>query len=121
MTELEQVINGNGVGSHLWRLLEKFGVVHDSECSCILLALLMNDLGPEGCRQNKPHLLKLMKKNQRNFGWAVHVRAGARVVTSRWAFKINPFNPLSSLINLAIKLTEQQSGQVAVRNHSGSI
>ena len=110
MTELEQVISGSGVGSNLWRLLEQLGIKHDPECSCILLALLMNELGPEGCRQNAPHLLKLMRKNQKRFGWGTRIRAASRIVSNGMVFSINPLAPLKSLLGIAIKQTEQQSG-----------
>ena len=104
----QEVVNGTGVGSQLWHLLSRLGIQHDPDCSCLLLADIMNGLGPEGCRERSDNLLKLMRKNQAKYGWSTYFKAGANAVLLGWVFKLNPLDPLPGLLNKAIDLAEQQ-------------
>jgi hypothetical protein len=103
----QEVVNGNGVGSQLWRLLKRLGIHNNAQCSCVLLADIMNTLGPQGCREQKETLLKLMSKNQEKYGWKDYFRAAKNAVLLGWIFKLNPLDPLPGLLNEAIKLAEQ--------------
>ena len=103
---LKEVIDGKGPGSQLWRLFERLDIQHHPDCSCLLLADIMNDLGAEGCREQKTILLKLMRKNQKKYGWHDALKAAKNVIVLGWLFKINPLDPLSSLLDEAIKLSE---------------
>jgi hypothetical protein len=104
---LKQVVEGSGVGSQLWNLLSSLGVEHTSDCPCILLADIMNTLGPDGCRKNRDKILRLLRKNQESYGWKTHFKAAYRAVVSGLAFKLNPLDPLSGLLDSAIELAEQ--------------
>lgn len=103
----QSVINGAGPGSQLWHLLSRLGIQHTPDCSCLLLAETMNDLGPQGCRDQKDKLLKLMRKNQKKYGWSAYLKAGANMVILGWIFKLNPLDPLPGLLDKAIELAEQ--------------
>ena len=105
---LRDVLEGDGVGSQLWRVLQRLGIQHRPECSCIILADIMNDLGPEGCCQpdNRELLLKLMQKNWKRYGWFDIAQASARSILTGLAFKVNPTDPLPGLLDYAIKLAE---------------
>ena len=105
---LKEVQNGSGPGSQLWHLFEKLGIQHRPDCSCLLLADIMNGLGSEGCREQRDNLLKLMRKNQKKYGWADYLRAGTNMVMLGWMFKLNPLDPLSGLLDKAIALAEEQ-------------
>ena len=108
---LAEVINGNGVGSHLWRLFSSLGVQHKPDCSCLLLADIMNGLGPQGCREHREDLLRLMRKNQKKYGWHDYLKAGVNATLSGLAFKLNPLNPLPDLLDMAINLAEESEAQ----------
>ena len=117
---LAEIINGNGVGSHLWRLFSRLGIHHKPDCPCLLLADIMNGLGPQGCRERREDLLRLMRKNQKKYGWHDYLKTGARVmglaITNRSdpiavevvkVFRKHPTNPLPGLLDLAINLSEK--------------
>ena len=104
---LEDVLNGTGPGSQLWHLFSRLGIQHTAECSCVLLADIMNSLGPQGCREQRAKLLKLMYKNKKRYGWHDTLKAAKNLIVLGWLFKINPMDPLSSLLDEAIKLSEQ--------------
>ena len=61
---LNEVLASDGPGSQLWRLFERLGIQHRPDCSCLLLADIMNELGPQGCKDNRDKLLKLAQDNQ---------------------------------------------------------
>lgn len=103
----KEICESDGVGSRLWRLLESLGIQHSPDCSCVLLAATMNDLGPEGCRFHHERLLKLMRKNKKKYGWKIHFKAGLKALTSGLVFKLNPFDPLPGLLHQAIIDAEQ--------------
>ena len=104
---LQDILAGNGVGSQLWKIFSRLGIKHYPECSCLLLADLMNELGPEGCRYNHEKILKLLKKNQKKYGWSSYLKAGANAVVTGWIFKLNPLDPLPGLLEKAISIVEQ--------------
>jgi len=108
---LEEVLKGTGPGSQLWRLFSRLGIQHTADCSCVLLADIMNSLGPQGCREQRDKLLKLMRKNKKKYGWDDTLKAAKNVIVLGWLFKINPLDPLSSLLDEAIKLAEQAECQ----------
>jgi len=97
-----------GVGTNLKTLLARLGVRPHPDCSCELLAELMDDLGPEGCREHRENLLKLMRKNQKKYGWADYLKAGTNMIMLGWIFKLNPLDPLPDLLDKAIAMTEEQ-------------
>jgi hypothetical protein len=105
---LQEVMNGHGVGSQLWRILQSLGVDHNSSCSCLLLADVMNELGPKGCVREREKLLDLMRKNQKKYGWYHHFKAGVNAILLGWAFQLNPLDPLPGLLDRAISLAEEQ-------------
>ena len=111
MATPKEIEQGSGVGSQLWRMLSSLGIEHKPECSCLLLAEVMNDLGPRGCRKNRVKLLGLMRKNQERFGWATYLRVGVKALSLSWVYTLNPLDPLPGLLDRAIKLAriaEQQ-------------
>ena len=108
---LEEVLSGTGPGSQLWHLFSRLGIQHTAECSCVLLADIMNGLGPQGCKENRAKLLKLMYKNKKKYGWHDTLTAAKNIIVRGWLFKINPLDPLSSLLDEAIKLSEQAECQ----------
>lgn len=107
MTLLQDIQRENGPGSQLWKLLKKLGIRDNPNCSCMMVATLMNELGPEGCRTNRDRLLFLIKKNQESYGWSSYFKAGTLAIF-KGQFYINPFDPVSSLFDKAVRLAEEQ-------------
>jgi len=71
----------------------------------------MNELGPQGCKDNRDKLLKLMRKNQKKYGWYDYLKAGTNMIVLGWIFKLNPLDPLPNLLDEAIRLAEQAQCQ----------
>jgi hypothetical protein len=69
----------------------------------------MNELGPQGCKDNRDKLLKLMRKNQKKYGWSEFVTAGVKSLTTGMIFKVNPADPLPGLLDLAISRAEKSN------------
>lgn len=105
---LDSVLSGDGPGSQLWRIFSRLGMEHRPDCSCLILADTMNELGPQGCRENRAKLLKLMYKNQKKYGWYSYIKAGINATVLGWAFKLNPLDPIPGLLDKAIALAEEQ-------------
>jgi hypothetical protein len=102
---LQQIVDGTGAGSQLWRLLSDLGVEHKEDCPCVLLAYIMNLLGPDGCEEQRAKILSVLKKNKKKYGWNDHIRAALSVVCQGLVFQLNPLDPLSSLFDLAVQRT----------------
>ena len=109
-----------GPGTNLWNMLSDLGVRHTPNCSCEILMDLMDELGPEGCRREYKNLLHVMRKNKEGYGWSDYLRAGTNALLKGRVFKykINPLDPLPSLLNAAISLTEEQQ---SCQNSVGSV
>lgn len=105
---LQEILNSKGVGSQLWSIFSRLGIEHKPDCPCLLLADVMNTLGIEGCEENKDKILKLLRKNQKRYGWYDYIKAGAKSVILGWVFKINPRDPLPGLLDMAITLAKEQ-------------
>ena len=106
---LNEVLASDGPGSQLWKIFSSLGIKHKADCSCLLLADIMNDLGPSGCREQREQLLKLMKKNKKKYGWSEFVTAGVKSLTTGMIFKVNPADPLPGLLDLAISRAEKSN------------
>lgn len=103
---LEAILQGNGVGSQLWKLLEELGVKHTPNCPCLTWAERMNKWGPEGCRQQEKAITRHMKSSAKNYGWGDIAQVISKAARSGLIFKINPVNIYGSLLNEAIRRAE---------------
>lgn len=99
-----------GPGTNLWNMLSDLGIRHTQNCSCKILMDVMDGLGVEGCRREFKNLVHVMRKNRKEYGWEDYLRAGASAVLKGRVFKyrLNPLDPIPSLLNAAISLTEEQ-------------
>ena len=107
MNEIEEIKSGKGPGSQLWNILELLGIEHKTDCPCIMLAHAMNSLGVAGCVENRSRLIQLMRKTQSTYSWKHYCRAAIRSVKTGWVFKINPFDPVSSLFDISVSLAKE--------------
>jgi hypothetical protein len=105
---LAAILAGNGVGSHLWRLLESLGVRHSDECDCLAWAERMNAWGPAGCRQQRAAIVAHMRDSARNYGWGDLAKAAAKALMTGLAWQLNPLDLYGSLLDEAIRRAESE-------------
>ena len=102
-----EVVNGTGVGSQLWKLLEEISIVHKPNCRCLLLAKKMNEWGPSGCREHRAEIIRDMKENSKEYGWGDVVQAAKKAFTTGLVWELNVFDIYGGLIDIAIRRTEK--------------
>lgn len=101
---LAALLSGNGVGSHLWRLLESLGIEHTTTCSCLPWAERLNAWGPRGCELARSEIVAHMKSSAKNYGWGDVAAAAIAALQSGLAWKLNPLDLYGSLLDEAIRL-----------------
>ncbi len=93
-------------GSILHKLLNDHGLTELPGCSCKSIINWMNRIGPQGCREQKEIIVKKLNESRELVSWSTMIRAGVAAVKSGLAFKLNPLDPIGSLVDEAIRLAE---------------
>jgi hypothetical protein len=101
------ILDGTGVGSQVWRLLESIGIKHNVGCDCLAWAERMNAWGPVGCRHARPLIVEHMRASAKSYGWGDVAKAVTKAVTTGLAFRLNPLDPFGGLLDEGIRLAEQ--------------
>ncbi len=101
---LEKVLNGDGVGSCMWKILDSIGIKHTANCSCLDWAERMNAWGPDLCNKNRKQIIEHMKLSSKNYGWGDVARAIRKAIENKLIYKLNPLDPFGSLLNEAIRI-----------------
>lgn len=114
---LKNIINGDGVGSQLWKILEQLGIKHTETCECLTFAEKMNSWGVEGCKIRRKEIIDHMKKNSINYGWGDFTKAIFLSVSTGIAFKINPLDIYGSLLDEAIIRTEKEEKRIPLTDN----
>lgn len=104
--KLEDIMNENGVGSQLWRLLERLGINHNVGCGCLDWAERMNLWGPELCDKNRTQIIDHMKNSAKNYGWGDISLAVINAIKIGIAFRLSILDPYGSLLDEAIRLAK---------------
>lgn len=125
---------GFGPGTELKALIASLGINPGPSCDCNAMARQMDEWGVEGCREHFDEIVDRIKQNQARWGWQESIeenakqeageeapkggwklgdtiRAGWKAVTSGLAFKINPLDPIPSLVKMAIHKAEVKNEQ----------
>ena len=110
--KLQDIINGSGVGSQLWKLLSNIGIKHTTSCSCLEWAERMNLWGPELCDKNRAQIIEHMKNSAKNYGWGDIGIAVIKAVTNSIAFRLSILDPYGSLLDEAIRLAKEVDASV---------
>lgn len=63
----------------------------------------MNHWGVDGCREHRDEIIEHLRKAYKQTSTPELLAATAKAVTSGLAFKLNPLDPLGSLVDLAIE------------------
>jgi len=102
-----EILIGSNVGSQMWKILSRLGVHHRPDCHCLVLASIMNDLGPAKCREQHKNLLRLLNKNRKKYSWGTHLIVLINLVRFGLVFKIGFIKPLHNLLRLSIEMAEE--------------
>lgn len=97
-----------GPGTELKAILASCGVWPDKACTCNSFAKRMDAWGPEKCRANRNYIIEWVKAQQRKRGWTQTLTAGLGALVNGVAFKVNPLDPVPSLVDLAIERAEKK-------------
>jgi hypothetical protein len=101
---------GSGAGTEMKKMLNSIGIYPTPTCTCTKMAKDMDEWGPEICKTKKPEILAAVRENYDKWGWReklnIFVASGKAVMTGL-AFKLNPLDPIGSLIDEAIRRAEE--------------
>lgn len=93
-------------GTTLEQMLNTMSIYPSADCPCIEHMEQMDEWGVEGCRLNRATILGWLEHGYRQWGWGAVIWYAAKGLMSGLAFKLNPFNPIPSLVDLSIKYAE---------------
>lgn len=99
-----------GPGTELKGILSRLGLNPKAGCSCEAIAREMDSLGPDGCALAIDRFVTTIDQNKEKWGWNVGhaISTGAKAIMSGLALKINPIDPIRSVIKLAIAKSRKQ-------------
>jgi hypothetical protein len=95
-----------GPGTKLHELLESLGIRPAISCRCKEMMAQMDEWGVDGCRLHFTEIVNVMEEDAKRYKWADRVTAGGKVILEGLTFKVNPFNPIPSLVLEAIRRAE---------------
>lgn len=98
--------NKTGPGTELHKLTAQLKLPRKSGCTCAALERRMDLLGVEGCREHRAELLAELTKNFQLYDAKDKLTAAWHSLTTGLAVRINPLDPLGSLLDLAINRAE---------------
>lgn len=75
-------------------------------CNCNALRSEMNALGVDGCRRMRDHLLVQLRDNAAHVPWTSYATATVAAVRTGIAWRLNPLDPVGSLLDEAIRRAE---------------
>lgn len=96
----------NKPGTTLERLLHAMGIYPSMDCPCIEYMEQMDEWEVKGCRENRTTIIGWLEEGYRKWGWGAVIWYAARGLMSGIAFKLSPFHPIESLVDLAIQYAE---------------
>jgi len=101
-----------GPGSELTALIKKLGYVSKPNCACKRHARMMDELGVEGCRRDRAVVIQWI--NDARAEWGITGLFGMaapawHAFTSGLAFRLNPLDPVPSLVDEAIRRAEAKA------------
>lgn len=97
-------IRNFGPGTEFENLLIRMGIAIPDCQQCLARKILMNSLGPNGCRQQREPLLVELRAAAAQFRWQVKLTAVAKAL--RHGIVLNVLDPVASLFDKAIERAE---------------
>lgn len=116
-SKLKNILDDDGVGSQLWRMLEELGIKHNSNCECLSWAERMNKWGPQGCREQFKEITEHLKKSALSYGWINLSKTIINSSFSNLSFHLDPLHPFQSLLNEAISRAEKA---ISIKNKTNT-
>lgn len=97
-------------GDEMEKILIALGCQPSVACSagCGEMRRKMNVWGPDGCREHKPEIVEHLKEAYKTLDWSDVGWITTRAVACSLAFTIRPFDICGSLVDEAIRLSEQK-------------
>lgn len=105
-SRLRSVLDGQGVGSQLWRLLEALGIQHTESCPCLEWAERLNLWGIEGCRLARREISEHLRRSAREYGWAQLANAARLALATPLAWRLDLTDLYGSVLDEAIRRAE---------------
>lgn len=102
----------HGPGKELYDIFKQLDIPEPPGCGCKAKAAQMNVWGVAGCREHFEEIVVWLRQSYTDVGYLQRATAAKNAVASGLAFSINPFDPVPSLINEAIRRAEEQSRYV---------
>ena len=87
-------------------MLAELGIDPGPSCPCRRRMRQMDEWGVEGCREHREEIIGWLREGQERYGWGARITAGWRAVVSGLAWRINPGDPLGSLVDEAVRRAE---------------
>lgn len=91
-----------GPGTALKQLLAKLGIAGHQGCGCTDFANQMDAWGADECEKRMDEVVGNLIRQRANLHTSEWPGIMAKVVTSGLVFKVNPLDPVRSLVSLAI-------------------
>lgn len=101
----------HGPGTEFTELLRSVGLTKKKGCSCAQLAILMNQLGVDGCRRELDRLVKQIEANRNRYGLLDYAKAAVLAVANGLAFQVDWSDPIPGLLTEAIRRADEKQKQ----------
>jgi glycosyltransferase involved in cell wall biosynthesis len=108
---ITKALPGWGPGTELKHILKTIGIMEKPNCDCNTKAFIMDTMGPAGCREKILEIVTWMESGQERWGWKEKLDAAKNAVKTGLAFRLNPLDPFTSLVEYAIKVAEEKESQ----------
>lgn len=96
-------IEHSGVGTELALILAELGIEPKAECSCKSLAGKLDRNGISWCESHADEIVAGMQQNYAAYDWRDKLSAGLKSLPQILRGKLNPLDPLHSLVLLSIE------------------
>lgn len=109
----------DGVGDCFAKITHALGIdpKEDKGCECVLLQTRMNLMGILGCRHEFDKLADELREKTKHYTLIEKFRAATKAVTTGLVVRgvINPLDPISGLLRIAIKQAEYNKSKAGTQ------
>jgi hypothetical protein len=97
-------------GAHMKQIIQLLRLEKAVGCKrCDEMMDKMNEWGPDGCRAHRAEIVEHLRTAYKETSYAALAKASAIGVLSGLALRLNPLDPLGSLVDEAIRRSELTS------------
>lgn len=100
-------------GSKMLWLTGELGITVQPGCPCKSQAMLMDQMGVEGCRKRRNELVMVVEANLEAWDWKVKLLAAPKAVWKGLGLGIDPRDPVGCLVDLAVDMAEKDAAALA--------